>query len=56
MPKDWMASAFGVSRRTVASPGGLSANDFSCSARTAGISSSVFSSASHCETVVRLRA
>jgi hypothetical protein len=56
MPKDWMASAFGVRRRITGSPGGLSTNDFSWSARTAGIRSETARGASHCETFVRLRA
>jgi hypothetical protein len=56
MPKDWMRSAFGVSRRTTGSPDGLSTNAFSWSARTAGMRSSTAIGASHCETVRRLRA
>jgi hypothetical protein len=56
MPKDWIVSAFGVRRRTTGSPGGLSTNDFSCSARTAGMRSEAAIGASHCETVTRLRA
>ena len=56
MPKDWMVSPFGVSRRTTGAPGGLSRKDFSWSARTAGMRSEAARGASHWETVARLRA